>query len=125
MAPAARIRRPELHAQIGPRDAKAVVPPRIDRHIGRLRHVAIHTQSAWLTVGMTMVDRPVVFAWRMLVARRANLISFVLEPGGMRVMTIGALNPLVIHLALHERAVFIDLVENLPVSVVARAGEEL
>ena len=42
----------------------------------------------------------------------------MLELGGMGIVAVGAANPLGVHLALQERTVNIDLVQNLPVRVV-------
>src|SRR5262245_5205674 len=96
------IRRSELYAQIGPRNSKTMIPPRIDIHISRLRHVALDALCPGRTHRMPMMILPVVLARRMLMTRRANLISCVLEPRAMRIVAIAALDVLVKHLAFQE-----------------------
>src|SRR5262245_57413022 len=113
MAPRASIGRAELNAQIGARHAEAVIAPRVNLHIGRLRHVAFDALGAGRSSLVMMVVFAVVFARRMLMARRADFIALVLQPGGMWIVAIAAADILVIHFAFEERRVFIHFVQNL------------
>ena len=51
-------------------------------------------------------------------ASHAKLVAFDVSSSGMWVVTIGAFHALVIHLALDERSVDVDLVVDLPVHVI-------
>src|SRR5262245_7070444 len=102
MASRAGIRRPELHAQIGPRHPKAVIAPGIDVHVRGLRHVALDALRASRFHRMTMMNFAVIFARWMLMTRCANLIAGVLELGAMRIVAVGATDVLVEHLAFEE-----------------------
>ncbi len=67
-----------------------------------------------------MVGRRVVLGWVMRVTRRAHLIALIFESGRVRVVTVGAANALMIHLALNKRSVHIDFIQNLAVGIVGR-----
>src|SRR5688500_8902001 len=95
-----------------------MVAARIDLHVGCLGHVATGTTGTFRRHWMPVMNLAVVLARRVLVARGAGLVALVLEPGGMRIVAVGAANPLVVHLALQERTVLIHFVENLPVGVI-------
>ena len=58
------------------------------------------------------------------VALRAELVAGELQLERMRIVAIGAADAVGVHLALEERAVFVDLVENLAVVVVQAGGEQ-
>jgi hypothetical protein len=60
----------------------------------------------------------------MLMTRRANLIALMFEPGGMRVVTIGTANALLVHLALKKRSMYVDLVLNLPIGVIQQGRQQ-
>ncbi len=115
----------------------AVVAPRVDHHVRRLGHVAIDAQSARLrAVGMMVVDRRIVLAGRMLaemapdahavVDRAAPRRSGVdaLKPGRMGIVTVGAANLPIVHLALQKRPVLIVFFPDLAVGIVQVAIEQ-
>lgn len=54
----------------------------------------------------------------------AKQVAFVLDSSSMRVVAIGALDVLVIHLALNERAINIDFVEYLAVGVIGLFADQ-
>ena len=67
-----------------------------------------------------MVRRRIVLGCGMLMARRTNLIAFMLQLGSMRIVAIGAANAFVVHFALQERTVNVVLVQHLPSGLVNR-----
>jgi len=103
---------------VGAWDAEAVVAAEVDVHVSAAGHVAIHALGPFGSDGVTVVGGDVVFACGVLVARRAGFVAGVLEFQRVGVMAIGAADPLVVHLALHERAIDIDLVLDLAVGVI-------
>src|SRR5262245_34231172 len=119
MAPRTRIWRPELHAQIGPRNTKAVIAPGVDVHVRGLRHVTFNALRAGRFHRVAMMNLAVEFARWMLMARGANLIAGVLELGAVWIVAIGAADVLVEHFAFEQRRVFIHFVHDLAVSVIS------
>src|SRR5688500_2562485 len=103
MARKASIGRAELHAEVRPGNPQAVVPPRVDVHVRRCRHVALHAQGT-LGAGLVIVMGGTVILRRRMgdVAARAELVAFVLQLQGMWIMAIAAADVLVEHLALRE-----------------------
>src|SRR5260370_9148853 len=70
----ASVWRAEFYRQIGPREAQAVIVPRVDNHIGRGWHVAGHTRGAGAG-GLVVVGRPrIVLTWQ--VSRSAEARAF-------------------------------------------------
>ena len=59
-----------------------------------------------------------------LMAVRAEGIARVLQFGLVRIVAVGAPNPLVIHLALNVGTVNVDLVQNLSVRVIRLWGKK-
>src|SRR5439155_19962576 len=60
-----------------------------------------------------------------LMAARAERISFGAELRGVRIVTIGAAHAALVHLALPERAVLVDLVVDPPIGEVERLADQL
>ena len=60
----------------------------------------------------------------MLMTRRADLVALMLQTRGMGVVTVGAADSLVVHLALQKRPVNINLVVNLAVGMVGGGLED-
>ena len=88
-----------------------------------MRHVAFHAISPFCAHFMKMVPRiiktgRVFIIWGM--AAGAKLIIVMMQLGGMGIMAIGTLYPLMKHLALNIRAVNIDLIINLTIYMVSR-----
>ena len=73
---------------------------------------------------MMVVSRHIVLTGWMLMAGGAKLVALILQPGGMRVVTVGAANPLGVHFALQERSVDIDLVLDLPIRMIKSFAEQ-
>lgn len=115
----------DLDRQVRPRNAQAMIPPRVNDHVRLLRHVAIHAECAAGTDGVMVVQRCVVLASGMLVATGAGLVARVFKFGCMRIMAIGAFNVFAKHLALQKRAVFENFVSNLTIVVVEIPVDEL
>ena len=67
---------------------------------------------------MVMVGRTVIFTRGVLMAGRTNSIPLVLQFSCVRVVTIRATDSFVVHLALDKRSIHIDLIQNLPISVI-------
>ena len=79
-----------------------------------------------LGVGFVKVVRHrIVLGQRVLVARSTNLISIVLQPRGVRIVTVAAANALVIHFALNERTMFVVLIQNLTIGIIDAFGQQL
>src|SRR5687767_13038589 len=78
MAAVAHVRRADLHRQIGPRHANAVIPPGVDSHVNGGRHMTGHALRFGRpngSVHMMVVPRSIVLAG--LVALRAETVAFV------------------------------------------------
>ena len=125
VAPRAGVRRPQVHAQVRPRDPQAVVAAGVDLHVRGLRHVALDAQRSRRVRLMVMVGRSVVLAGRMLVARGADLVGRVLQLRRMRIVAVGAADAPMVHLALDERRILEHLVQDLAVGVVGRPLQQL
>ena len=97
-----------------------MIAARVDRHVGRVRHVAIDAHGPGCSRLMEMVVDRIILSGRVLMAGRANLIAFILESGRVRIVAIAALDSFVEHFALQERAVNVIFVSDLPIGVVDR-----
>ena len=72
-----------------------------------------------------MVAGVVVLCGGVLMARRADGIAFLLEPRCMRIVAVGTLDALVVHLALDKRSEDIDFIFDLAVGVVGLGAKQL
>ncbi len=109
----AGIWRPRAYGKIRPRDAHAVVAPRIDTHIELARHVAVHAGAACRRDLVPVVGWVVVGAGQMTLGTYAVALHY--QPVAVRVMAVGTGHAGLMHLALYERAVHVDLIADLPV----------
>ena len=74
----------------------------VDHHVSRMRHVAVDALRPRRTNRMMMVIGRVVFTGRMLMARRANLITRMNQLGRMHIVAVATLDPVMKHLGLSE-----------------------
>ena len=92
----ARVRHAELHREIRPRDAEAVIVARVDDHVRRRRHVAADA------VGAARARRVEVMLRRLVllggVAAETDLAPRRPQLAAVRIVTIGARHALVEHL---------------------------
>ena len=95
-----------------------MIAPRIDTHIKLARHVAVHTGAAGRRNLMSVVCGVIVSAGQMTLG--AHAVALCNQLVAVRVMAIGAGHPSLMHLALNERAVNIDLLADLPIGPVKR-----
>ncbi|MNO62954.1 hypothetical protein D3C76_536390 [compost metagenome] len=114
-------------------DAQAVIATRVDHHVGLGRHVAVDALRP------RRVDRMVMVRFTVVVpglqageARQRRLAVMTLQAeavtldfylGGMRVVTVATADPGGEHLALGERAVFIDFAVDLTIGVVEAGAQ--
>ena len=119
---------------VRPGNAEEVVAARVHDHVVPLLHVAGDALGARRAGRVVMVRGGVVLLRRQrrkarigmrLMAAHAERIPLGAERRGVRVVTIGAANAALIHLALPERAVFVDFVVDLPVGEVERLAHHL
>ena len=101
-----------------------MVTPRVNGHIGGLGHVALYAAGASRPLLVTMVAGHIVFPSRVSMTRGAQLVGVVLDFGGMGIMTVSAANSLVIHFALQERSININLVLNLAIVMIGLFTEQ-
>ena len=128
----AGIRRAGASPEVGARNAEGMIAPSVNDHIVALDHMAV------LALGPVAVDRMkvmrrvvVIFQGErreVRVARRAvalgtDAISACTQSGAVRLVTVGAGHTVRIHLGLQKRAVDVDLIEYLPVSVIAALSQ--
>jgi hypothetical protein len=122
VAAVARVRRAQSHRQIGSRDANAMVVSGVDFHVRRVGHVTrralrSRTSSRVKVVGWRVErGRPMTPGARSI-AGRAELLR-------MRVVTIRARHAGMVHPALEERAVVVDLVPLLSIREVETRQEQ-
>ena len=98
-----------------------MIAPRVDDHVSLRRHMAVDALRAGAAGLVMMMRRHVEFFRQM--ALRAERIALGPQLRAVRVMTVRAGDPGGMHAALQERAVFVDLAVDLPVSVI-KAGFE-
>ena len=131
VAAVAGVRNAELHAQVGPRQAKTVVRAVVDSHVDAARHVALDALGAGADLEENRPvggpDRLALFALLLVkvmlprvvglraMALQAEIVSFPDRPDAVYLVAVAAAHIPVIHLALRERAVHVDLVEDLAV----------
>src|SRR5215471_834884 len=120
MAIVASVRRAEACRQVGTRDAKTVIVPPVDDHIGALRHVAGRAGERARAFMAVMGGRR-VFLRR--VTLHADAVTGCTQPRGVRLVAVAAGDASREHLALLERAVIVDLVLHLAVGVIEPARE--
>ena len=121
VATVARVGGAELHGQVGARHAKAVVVTGVDDHVVFRRGVAAHA----LRGGRALLVP--VMRGSIKGLRDVTLGTGEVAPGrfqGVRVVAIGAGDAGRVHLALQERAVFVDLVLDLSVSLIELRFQE-
>ena len=116
MTAGARVRHAELHREIRPRDADAVIVARVDHHVGGGRHVAPDAIDAARPCRVEVMLRRLVRLARM--AAETDLAPWCAELAAVRVVAVRARHATVEHLRLQKGAVLVDLVADLPVRVV-------
>ena len=114
----AGIGRPHGDAQVGAGNPHAVVAARIHAHVGGFRHVAVGAEGAARVRRMMVMGLGIVFL--RLVALGTDAV--VRRPQGQAVglVAVAADHAGLVHLALQEGAVDIDLVQDLAIGVVQR-----
>ena len=118
---AARIGGAQARAQVGTGDANAVIRSLVDDHVGRLGHMAFHTQRA---VGrLPLVDLLVKMMCGGVVGvrpvtPRTQGVAFLMMLAAVHIVAIGAAYILAVHFALNVRAPDVVLFENLSIGVV-------
>ena len=95
-----------------------MIAPRVDSHVGRGRHVTVHTSRTRGARFVMMMAFGIVFTCRVLVARRANLVALMNQFRRVRIVAVAAADAVVKHFALQERTVHIVLFTDLTVRVV-------
>lgn len=94
----------------------------VDDHAGLGRHVTVDALRAGAAGRGMMVLRHVEFGGHVTLG--AKRIAVGPQLGTVRIVAIGAGDPGVMHAALQERAVLIDLAVYLPVGVIKAALEQ-
>ena len=101
------------HRKIGSRNPDAVVVPRVDRHVGGRRHVTGDATAAGRTQLVEGVGRCLVL--RRCMALKAHPVARRAQLERMRVVAVAAGHALLVHQALLERGVVVDLRLHLAV----------
>ena len=117
----AGVRRTGRRGQVRPRNAKAVVPSRIDLHVGARRHVTGDAGRAGAARVVVMMLGRVVARCR--VAARAQRVPGGAKCGRVRLVTIAAGHARMRHPALQEGSVVVDLAALLAIGKVHRRLE--
>src|SRR5690606_4406074 len=117
----ARVRHAELDARDRVRNAEGVIAACVDAHVRLLRHVAV---DALRSGRIGRVEK------MLLALKRARLVALQAEPvarysnaAAVRVVAVRARHQVRVHLALQERARYVDFLANLAVRVVETLGE--
>ena len=131
----AGVRRAERDREIRARDPERVVAARVDHHVGARGHVAADAERAFGALRVEVVLERVVFLGHergkavggggCRVALRANAVAGRQELERVGVVAIAAGDPAHAHLALHERAIDVDLLQHLAVRVVVALVQPL
>src|SRR6266481_188984 len=130
----ARVGSPDLHREIRARRAERVVAPRVHDHVVLGGHVAVDALGAGRGRLVEVMRRRVIGPGRERREARVRLgpvtlgaDGIALGPGlaAVRVVAIGAADTALVHLALTERPVLVDLVELLAVGVVEARAQRL
>lgn len=116
VAAVAGVGHPQLHRQIRPGNAEAVIATRVHAHVGGRRHVALDAPRSRRVRTMKVVLRARVGLRRMASQTDAVPVSGDLRPVG--VVAVAATHPFGEHPALEERAVLIHLTFDLTVGKV-------
>ena len=122
MAVVAGIGCAKLYGDVRTRNAKTVIVPCIDDHVGAARHVTRRAGERWGYRLMSMVLRiRVLFLG---VTLQAGAVRFEPQPGAMWVVTIAAGDAGRKHSALLERTVIVGLfpIQHLSVGVIKAAA---
>ena len=104
-----------------------MVGPFVDHHVGLLGHVALHTERTFAAASVDLqtvevvVARVVTFA---LVALQAEAVALEVQLQRVAVVAVAAAHLARVHLALQERPVDVDLVEDLTVRVVQPLAQQ-
>jgi hypothetical protein len=128
-------------AEVGPRDAEAVVRSVIDAHVIAAGHVALLALGAGADLEQHLpgagFDRFPLFPRFFvkvvvlgvvdgrLVALEAQRVALADALCAVHIVAVAAAHALFVHLALHEGAVNIDLVKDLPVREIISLGQQL
>ena len=107
--------------EVGTGHPYAVVRPFIDHHVGLFGHVALDAQGA--VAGFALVDllvevMVVTVVGLAQMTLQTEVVALELELQAVGIVAVAAADIVVEHLALHERPVDVDLVEDLPVGVI-------
>jgi hypothetical protein len=121
MALSTGIRTAHCDREIGARDAQAVILPGVDHHVVLRRHVAGDALCALAANRMVVVIGHIELDSR--VAAGTQRIAFGTQFLGMRLVTIHAGHPVLMHPALQERAPDVHLFALLTIGVVVWSGE--
>ena len=108
----------EFHGEVGTGYAYAVVATGIDDHVGFLGHMALNALGALGALLVEVVGGGVVecrFVGLGGVTAHAKLVALDIGAGGVGIVAVGTLHLIVVHLALDEGTVDIDLVVDLAV----------
>ncbi len=111
----------DREGEVGARYPQAVVGAPVDDHVGLFRHVALHAQHrlARLAVDDLLVEVMVVAVVGVgQVALGAQIVPLEVKLQAVNVVAIAAAHVVPEHLALHERAVDVHLVQDLAVGVI-------
>src|SRR5262249_2497955 len=115
--------RAESRRQVGSRNAKAVIVPGVDNHVGADRHVTGRAGERRICTFMAAVSCGRILPGRM--ALQAHAIAGNTKRWTMRLLAVAAGDAGGVHLALFERAIGIDLIEHLPISMIEPLRERL
>ena len=102
--------------QVWPRDTYAVIATGIDHHEMFDRHMAFHAGGAGGLHGVMMVFGGMVFT--AVVATQAKGVAGRMQFQAVWIVAIVAAHAVVVHLALHERSVDVDLLFDLAIVVI-------
>ena len=116
VAAGAGVGRAQGHRQVRPRHAETVVAPRIHHHVRFRGHVTVHAGRTRTVAGMVMVLGTEIDAG--LVALGAQRIALDAQLGAVGLVAVAASHAGGMHRALQERAVYVDLIQNLAVRVI-------
>ena len=122
MAARAGIGSAELHGQIGPGHAEAVVAARVHDHVRAHRHVTFDAAGARCAGAMVVMRGGVELRRRM--AARAGAAGRLRHPQAVRVVAVAARHAGAVHLALEKRPVLVHLPENLSIRVIELGNEQ-
>ena len=109
----AGVRRFQLVGQVRPWNSHTVISPRINHHIGALRHVAVYAETAGFFRVMKMMRPGSEFCRRMTTV--AQRIALSIGFAAVRFMAVGAHDARLEHFALQEGAIDVHFILDLAV----------